>query len=62
MKELKYVEDLSNIYDGVLLRKYTAQKTAGTLRIWSHLLKKSVMVNFIFLCNAFGWIGWILIG
>ena len=26
MKELKDVEDLSNIYDGVLLRKYTAQK------------------------------------
>ena len=31
---------------------YTAQKIARKLRIWSHLLKKSLMENFHFLCSA----------
>ena len=53
---------LSNFCDETLLRKYTAQKLKfsiknfiskcdqirGKLRIWSHLLKKSIMENFIF--------------
>ena len=52
-KEIIAWEDLPMVFTAQKM-KFSIKDFFSKLRIWSHLLKKSLMENFHFLCGAWG--------